>query len=81
MHVWRATIAATQMEKIVGSLDSAERIKQAAVKKEVAFFEGVLQTATFFMNVVVPITIGKMTGINSGDTAIIDVPEAALGVG
>ena len=81
MHVWRATIAATQMEKIVGSLDPAERIQQAAVNKEVAFYEGVLQTATFFMNVVVPITIGKMTGINSGDTAIIDIPEASLGIG
>lgn len=81
MHVWRATIAATQMKKIVGSLDPAERIKQAAVNKRVAFYEGVLQTATFFINFVIPITIGKMNGINSGDTAIIDIPEASMGVG
>lgn len=81
MHVWRATIATTQMEKIVGSLDSGERIKQAALNREVAFYEGVLQTATFFMNVVIPITIGKMNGINSGDTTIVDIPEASMGVG
>jgi hypothetical protein len=78
MHVWRATIAATQLGKIVGSLDPAERIKKAAVDKKAAFYEGVLQTSIFFMNVVVPITIGKMTGINSGDKAIIDIPEASI---
>jgi hypothetical protein len=75
MHVWRATIAAGQLEKIVGRLDPAERIQHVALNKKVAFYEGVLQTATFFMNVVIPITIGKMNGINSGDTAIIDMPE------
>jgi hypothetical protein len=32
------------------------------------------------MNVVVPITIGKMNGINSGDTAVIDIPDASMGV-
>ena len=81
MHVWRATIATTQMEKIVGSLDPAERIQRAAVDKKTAFYEGVLQTATFYMNVVIPITIGKMKSINSGDTAIIDMPEASMGLG
>ncbi|MGD9310672.1 MAG: acyl-CoA dehydrogenase [Desulfosarcina sp.] len=80
MHVWRATIAATQMKKIVGSLDPAERIQQAAINKKAVFYEGVLQTATFFINVVVPITIGKMNGINSGDTAVIDIPDASMGV-
>jgi hypothetical protein len=61
------------MEKIVGSLDPAERIQHVAVNKKAAFYEGVLQTATFFMNDVVPITIGKMNAINSDDTTIIDI--------
>jgi alkylation response protein AidB-like acyl-CoA dehydrogenase len=81
MHVWRATIAATQLEKIVGNLDPAERIRQAAENKKVAFYEGVLQTATFYIHVVVPVTIGKMKAIQSGDTAILDIPAASLGVG
>lgn len=81
MHVWRATIATTQLEKIVGSLDPVERIQQAAVDKEVAFYEGVLQTAKFYINVVVPVTVGMMTAIQSGDTAILEISEASLGVG
>jgi len=79
MHVWRASVAATRLEKIVGSLDPANRMQKAAQNREAAFYEGVLQTARFYINAVVPVTVGKMIAISSGDTAVLDIPEASLG--
>ena len=79
MHAWRATVAATQLEKIAGSLDRSKRMQLAGVNKEAAYYEGVLQTAKFYMNVMIPVTIGKMIAIESCDTAILDIPEVALG--
>ena len=79
MHVWRATVATARLEKIVGSLDPADRMLKASESREVAFYEGVLQTAKFYLNVMIPVTIGKMTAIRSGDTSTLDIPEVSLG--
>jgi alkylation response protein AidB-like acyl-CoA dehydrogenase len=81
MHVWRASIAAARLEKLVGSLDPVARTQKASTNKEAAFYEGILQTAAFYLNVVIPGTVGNMTAIKSGNTAIIDISEASLGVG
>jgi hypothetical protein len=79
MHLWRATVAAARLEKIAGSLDPAVRAELAKVNKEAAFYEGVLQTAKFYLNVMLPVTVGNMIAIDSGDTPLLDIPEASLG--
>ena len=78
MHLWRAAVAVPRLEKIVGSLVPAARISKAAKNREAAFYEGVMQTARYYVNVQLPITVGKMIAIRSGDTALLDIPESSL---
>jgi hypothetical protein len=81
MHVWRATIAVAEIKKTAGSLRPEGRVQAAAVDREAAFYEGVLQTAKFFVKVVLPTTIGTMNAIQSFDTSVTDIPESSFGAG
>jgi len=79
MHLWRACVAEPQLEGLVGSLDPEARGKKATESRKAAFYEGVLQTAIYYINSVLPITTGKMNAIKAGDSAIVDMPEASFG--
>jgi hypothetical protein len=79
MLLWRATVSVPKLEKKIGSLDPAERSKKAAKNKDVAFYEGQLQTAKYFINSILPITIGRMNAIAAGDGATVEMPEVSFG--
>jgi len=79
MLLWRATIAVPKLEKLAGGLDLKARNEKAAKNKDAAFYEGQLQSAKYFINSVLPITIGKMNAITAGDPATVEIPEAAFG--
>ena len=79
MHLWRATEAVPQLEKRVGSLDPAARCAKAVKNKEAAFYEGVLQSAKYFINAILPATMGKMNAIEASEAATVEIPEAAFG--
>ena len=79
MHLWRATVALPKLEKLAGSLDPAARLAKAAESKEAAYYEGVLQSAKFYINTVLPVTLGKMNTIKNCDAATVEIPEAAFG--
>ncbi len=66
MLLWRATIAAPQLQ-------------QAAKSKDAAFYEGQLHTAKYFINSILPITLGKMDAIKASDPASIEISVAAFG--
>ena len=66
LHLWRATVAATAMEK-------------GAKRKDAAFYEGQLKSAEFFIHTILPVTNGKMKAILETNGAIVDIPEAAFG--
>ena len=78
MHLWRATAAVPKLEKLAGSLDPAKRAVTAAKNREAAYYEGVLQSAKYYINVIIPETLGKMNAIKASDAAIIEIPEAAF---
>ncbi|UCG09086.1 MAG: acyl-CoA dehydrogenase [Desulfobacterales bacterium] len=79
MHLWRATIAVPKLEKIVGSLEPEARVKKAAKNKSAAFYEGQFQTAKYFINSILPITLGRMNAIAAGDGATVEMPETSFG--
>jgi len=79
MHLWRAAVAVPKLEKLAGSLDPAVRSAKAARNKETAFYEGVLQSARYFINAILPGTMGKLNAIEASDAAAIEIPEAAFG--
>ena len=65
MLLWRAVVAAPKIEKAKG--------------KDLAFYQGQVKTAEFFMNVMVPATLGKMDSILATHPAAIDMPDDGFG--
>ncbi|MDM8518178.1 acyl-CoA dehydrogenase [Desulfobacterales bacterium HSG16] len=66
MLLWRATAAAVKLEK-------------GAKKKDVSFYEGQIKSAQFFINSVLPITLGKMDVILDNDDAVGEISEDSFG--
>ena len=64
--LWRATIAAEALEK-------------GAKKKDVAFYNGQLKSAEFFVHSILPITLGKMEAILETNGAAVEIDEASFG--
>ncbi len=64
MELWRAVVAAPKIEK--------------AKKKDVAFYQGQIKTAEYFLSFVMPATMGKLTAIQSNITAIMEMPDDAF---
>ena len=78
MHLWRAVVAAPRLEKLAGSLEPAVRREKAGSNKTVAYYDGVITTAAFFIKTVLPETIGRMQVVKDADDCIVDMPEAAF---
>ncbi len=66
MQLWRA-VAAT------------EKLDDRPKKKDIEFYHGILKSAQFFINTILPVSKGKMEVINEGDNSVNDISEAAFG--
>jgi alkylation response protein AidB-like acyl-CoA dehydrogenase len=63
MLLWRATIAQQKLGK---------------KKKDDVFYNGVIKSAQYFINSVLPITLGKMQAILDSDGATVEMDEASF---
>lgn len=79
MHLWRARSAMPKLIKLAGGADPAKRKEKAEKNKDAAFYEGVIQTTTFFMNNILPVTMGKMDAVNNLGSAAVDIPVPSFG--
>ncbi|HCY85059.1 MAG TPA: acyl-CoA dehydrogenase [Desulfobacteraceae bacterium] len=66
MLLWRA---ATASQKLAGKVK----------KKDLAFYEGEVKTAEFFICTEIPVTMGKLAAIEDGCSAAIDIADAGFG--
>ena len=66
MLLWRATVAG---EKLAGK----------PKRKDIAFYEGQIKTAEFFINTEIPLTSGKMEAIQGGCAAAIEIADEGFG--
>jgi hypothetical protein len=66
MLLWRAVVAS---EKLAGK----------PKRKDVAFYEGQIKTAEFFIKTELPLTAGKMEAINGGCAAAIEIADEGFG--
>ncbi len=66
MLLWRARIA-------------AEALAAGAKRKDEAFYEGLIRSAEFYTQSLLPVTLGKMDVILSGSSVAVDIPEDAFG--
>ena len=79
MLLWRATVAVPKLEGLVGSTDEAVLQSKVAKNKDAAFYDGQIKSAEFFINSLLPVTIGKMNAIASPHPAAIDIHEKSFG--
>ncbi len=66
MLLWRSVIAAQKLEK-------------GTKKKDTAFYEGQMKTMQYFMEAVIPVTMGKMNAITASSDAVVEISEDAFG--
>jgi len=66
MLLWRAVVA-------------SEKLADKPKKKDVAFYEGQIKTAEFFINTELPLTNGKMEAIQGGCAAAIEISDEGFG--
>ena len=66
MLLWRAVLA-------------KQKLDNGAKKKDVDFYEGQLKTAEFFIQTILPATLGKMDGIVKSNASAIEISDAAFG--
>jgi alkylation response protein AidB-like acyl-CoA dehydrogenase len=66
LMLWRAAIA-------------AEQLAAGAKKKDVAFYEGQLKSAEFFIRTLLPVSLGKMDAILATDGAAVEIAEDSFG--
>ncbi len=79
MHLWRALVAAPKLAKKAGSLDPETVAAKAAKNKDAAFYAGVMASARFFINTLLPITFGKMDAISAADTCVEEILNVSFG--
>jgi alkylation response protein AidB-like acyl-CoA dehydrogenase len=66
MLLWRAVVA-------------SEKLAAKPKKKDVAFYEGQIKTAEFFIRTELPLTFGKMEAIQDGCAAAIEIADDGFG--
>ena len=66
MLLWRANVAAAQL-------------RNGAKKKDVAFYNGQIKTAEFYIQTILPEVLGKMDAIAAGCPAAIEIDDAGFG--
>ncbi|WP_373498465.1 acyl-CoA dehydrogenase [Desulfococcus sp.] len=66
MLLWRAAIA-------------GRKLAEGAKKKDAAFYEGQIMSARFFINALIPVTLGKMDAILANDGTVMEISEDAFG--
>nr|WP_155320530.1 acyl-CoA dehydrogenase [Desulfosarcina alkanivorans] len=79
MLLWRAAISAPRLEKRVGGLEERKKIDKLEKDKDAAFYSGQIQSARYFINSVLPITLGRLAAIRTGDDAVLEITERGFG--
>jgi alkylation response protein AidB-like acyl-CoA dehydrogenase len=79
MLLWRAATAAPLLEKRLAKVAPEDRARKIAKDKKAAFYDGQRQTARYFIENLLPLTLGQMQTIQAGDAAPLEIAEAGFG--
>ncbi|MGM0786574.1 MAG: acyl-CoA dehydrogenase [Thermodesulfobacteriota bacterium] len=78
MLLWRAAVAEPKLEKLAGAEGKA-REEKIRKNKNAAFYEGQVQSAFYFIESILPVTLGRIKAIKADCGAVVDIPESAFG--
>lgn len=79
MLLWRATIAKPALEKKVGDVKVEARNGKILKDKDAAFYAGQVKSAEYFIQAILPITIGRMNAIEANSKAVVDILDPSFG--
>ena len=79
MLLWRAAVAQPALEKLVGDAQGEERRALIEKNKNAAFYAGQIKSAEYFIEAVLPVTLGRMDAIQAGSKAVVDILEPSFG--
>lgn len=79
MLLWRANVAAPKLAELLGDLEGDARLEKINKNKNAAFYEGQVRSAEYFIQAILPVTIGKMASIEACSKAIVEIPEVSFG--
>jgi hypothetical protein len=81
MLLWRAVVAAPNLEKIIGGANLTMRKNEKLIEtdKQAAFYDGQIQGARYFIRSVLPIALGRLAAIRAADDAALDISERGFG--
>ena len=78
MLLWRATVAAPKLEKLLNDLEDEEKTRKIAKNKNAAFYHAQIQTATYFIESIIPITMGRMDSVCAMNASVMNISEAGF---
>jgi hypothetical protein len=79
MHLWRAGVALPKLEKLAGGSSPKVILEKADKNKEMAFYDGLLKTAAYFIQSMLPVTMGKMDAIMATNSSVVDMHHKSFG--
>lgn len=79
MLLWRANVAAPKLAELVGDAEGDARLEKIVKNKNAAFYNGLIKSAEYFIQTVLPVTLGRMDSIEGGCKAVVEIPEVSFG--
>jgi hypothetical protein len=79
MLLWRAAVSLPKLEKIVDGLDDKKKAEKLEKDKNAAFYDGQIQSARYFINAVLPIALGRLSAVRTGEDAVLKISERGFG--
>lgn len=78
MLLWRSTVAAPKLEKLLKDLEDKEKARKIAKNKNAAFYHAQIQTASYFIESVLPVTMGRMNSVCAMNASVMNISEAGF---
>ena len=79
MLLWRASIAEPKLSQIIKDLPEDQVATKISKNKNAAFYKGQIISAQFFIETILPVTLGKLNSVSGCSDAASNIPEAAFG--
>ncbi|MBL0712645.1 MAG: acyl-CoA dehydrogenase C-terminal domain-containing protein [Desulfosarcina sp.] len=79
MLLWRAVTAQSKLSEIMGNVDDEKKSQKIEKNKGTAFYDGQIKTARYFINSMLPVTLGRMDAVMTNESAPVDITDIAFG--
>lgn len=79
MLLWRAVTAEPRLKAVAGTLDPGDVGAAIERSREAAFYSGQIHTAGYFIQSVLPASLGQMDAIATGSRAVVDMHDHSFG--